>query len=229
MPRHIAIIMDGNRRWAKDKKLPTLAGHKAGGDAMKAIITHAGHIGLDVLTVYAFSSENWDRPAVEVKGLMSLFKARLKKEVPELHRENVSLRFIGDKTRFSKTLQTIMSDAEELTAQNSGLVLCVAMNYGAWEEVTFAAQKLARLVQRKDIQPEDIDIKMLSSCLYTGNLPPPDVLIRSGGESRLSNFLLLQSAYAELIFDDTLWPDYTSQHMDKAIIEFQRRSRRYGR
>lgn len=229
MPKHIAIIMDGNRRWAKKKKMPTLSGHKAGGDAMKAIVTHAGNIGLDVLTVYAFSSENWDRPAAEVKGLMAFFKARLKKEVPELHAENVRLKFIGDKSRFSPALQKIMCEAEELTANNTGLTLCPAMNYGSWEEITFATQKLAKLAQKGDIKPDEIDMRMVASCLYTGGVPAPDILIRSGGEYRLSNFLLLQSAYAELIFDDTLWPDYTPQHLDGAIEEFNSRNRRYGR
>lgn len=228
-PKHIAIIMDGNRRWARERKMSTLSGHKAGGDAMKNIVKHARHLGVEVLTVYAFSSENWDRPAAEVKGLMTFFKSRLKKEVPELHKENVRVKFVGDKSRFSSALQKIMQESEELTAKNTGLTLCPAMNYGSWEEVVSVGQKVARLVERGDISPQDVDAKLMASCFYTAGLPSLDMMIRSGGECRLSNFLLLQSAYAELIFVDTLWPDFTPTHLEEAIEEFQNRSRRFGR
>lgn len=220
--------MDGNRRWARARKQTTLSGHKAGSEALRALVKHVSNLGLKYLTVYSFSSENWNRSAAEVKGLLAFIERSLRKEAPDLHAQNVRLRFIGDKSKFSTSLRKTMVEVEKLTEHNTGLTLCPAMNYGAWEEITTACKQIAKAAKAGELNPDKITEKQLIAHLYTHDLPMPDVMIRPGGESRLSNFLMLQSAYAELIFDDTLWPDYTPQHLDQAIQEYQRRVRRYG-
>lgn len=227
-PNHIAIIMDGNRRWAREKHLPTIAGHRKGAETLRKIIEHAGQIGLKYLTVYAFSSENWDRPVYEVTGVMALLKTYLKKEVPHLHENNVKLKFLGERSKLSPAILTLMDEAEALTQYNTGLTFCPALNYGSWEELTFAVRHIGQKILEKNLDPSSITTELIAQHLFTQNIPNPDLLIRTGGEKRLSNFLLLQLAYAEFIFNDIYWPDYTIDAFNNAIEEYQKRERRFG-
>ena len=229
VPRHVAIIMDGNNRWAKKRLLPGVAGHKAGVDAVRAVIEVCAESGVEVLTLFAFSSENWQRPAEEVGALMELFLSALRREVKKLKDNAISLRIIGDRSRFHPELQAAMREAEQLTAGDSRFVLQIAANYGGQWDIVQAAQRLAREVQGGHLRPEEITPELLQGCLATGDLPLPDLCIRTGGEHRISNFLLWQLAYSELYFSDLYWPDFKHDAMRKALADFATRQRRFGK
>jgi undecaprenyl diphosphate synthase len=223
LPRHVAIIMDGNGRWAKKRHLPRAAGHKAGVEAVRAVTRAARAMGIEALTLYAFSSENWRRPAEEIGDLMGLLKFFIRNDLAELVRENVRLRVLGDYRRFSDDVVALVDDALARTADNDGPILAIALNYGAQAELAAAARRLAARV------PADrIDEAAIEAELETRDLPPLDLLIRTSGEQRLSNFLLWQAAYAELLFVETLWPDFGADDLAEAVAAFGRRQRRYG-
>ena len=228
IPRHVAIIMDGNGRWAKKRLLPRAAGHKAGVEAVRAVTRAARVMGIEALTLYAFSSENWRRPAEEVSDLMGLLKFFIRNDLAELVRENVRLRVLGDYTRFSRDVVDLIDDALARTANNTGPILAIALNYGAQAELVRAAQSLAAQAQAGTLDPAGIDMGSIERELETRELPPLDLMIRTSGEHRLSNFLLWQAAYAELLFVDTLWPDFGARDLAAAIEAFGQRQRRYG-
>lgn len=229
LPRHVAIIMDGNNRWAKKRGRPGPEGHKAGETAVHRIVEHAARTGIEVLTVFAFSSENWRRPEEEVSALMSLFLQALAKKVPELHANGIRLRFIGDLERFSPELLSGMHDAMALTASNTRMTLAIAVNYGGQWDMAHAAQVLALQVAAGELLPADITPERMGACVQMADLPPVDLLIRTGGEMRISNFLLWQAAYAEFFFTDALWPDFDAAELDRALAEYAGRQRRFGR
>ena len=229
MPRHVAIIMDGNGRWAAQRHLPRAAGHRAGVEAVRAVTRAARAMGVQALTLYAFSSENWRRPAEEVSGLMGLLKFFIRNDLAELVRENVRLRVIGDYRRFPADVVALVDDALARTAANTGPILAIALNYGAQAELVTAAQRLAARAAAGAIPVEAIDSDAIEAELETRELPPLDLLIRTSGEQRLSNFLLWQAAYAELLFVDTLWPDFGPDDLAAAINAFGQRQRRIGR
>ncbi len=229
VPRHIAIIMDGNNRWAKRQGLQGAEGHKEGARAVRATVENCARLGIEVLTVYAFSSENWRRPEAEVAALMNLFLEALADEVPDLHKNGIRLRFIGDLSAFSQELQTKMQAAVRLTESNPGMVFAVAVNYGGHWDITHACKQLAELVQQGRLAPESISAEMLQSHISLGDLPPPDLCIRTGGEQRVSNFLLWQIAYAEFYFTELLWPDFDQSALEQAIADYNGRQRRFGR
>ncbi|WP_138380130.1 isoprenyl transferase [Luteithermobacter gelatinilyticus] len=227
-PQHIAIIMDGNGRWAKKRLLPRVAGHRKGAEVVRNCVRTCSSLGVNYLTLYAFSSENWKRPEDEVRDLMGLLSHYLQNEVTELDRQNVRLRFIGGRDRLSPSILKLIAEAEEKTRQNTGLQLILALNYGGQAEIVCAAREIARKVKAGDIDPDMIDEKLFSDHLYTADIPDPDLIIRTSGEQRLSNFLLWQAAYSEFIFIDTLWPDFNEDILQGAIEEFNKRERRYG-
>lgn len=229
IPRHVAIIMDGNNRWAKERRLPSLAGHKAGVDAVRAVVDGCARYGVESLTLFAFSSENWARPPIEVRGLMDLFMLALKREVRKLHQGNIRLRVIGERSRFSQSLQDKIAEAEALTAGNSGLVLNIAANYGGQWDLAEAARKLAFQVQAGALDPECIDAALLEQQLELAGQPPVDLCVRTGGDQRISNFLLWQLAYAELYFSSLYWPDFDRVALEAAFDEFCCRQRRFGK
>lgn len=229
VPRHVAIIMDGNNRWARKRLLPGVAGHKAGVDAVRAVIEVCAEAGVEVLTLFAFSSENWQRPADEVGALMELFLSALRREARRLDDNDIRLRIIGDRSRFHPELQAAMKEAEAQTADCRKFTLQIAANYGGQWDITQASQRLARQVQLGHLQPEEITPAMLESCLATSESPPPDLCIRTGGERRISNFLLWQLAYAELYFSDLHWPDFKHDAMRAALEDYSMRQRRFGR
>jgi len=226
--RHVAIIMDGNGRWAKKRLLPRAAGHKAGVEAVRAVTRAARAMGIEALTLYAFSSENWRRPAEEVSDLMGLLKFFIRNDLAELVRENVRLRVLGDYTRFSGDVVELIDDALSRTAGNTGPILAIALNYGAQAELVRAAQALAARAREGTLDPAAIDVGSIERELETRELPPLDLMIRTSGEHRLSNFLLWQAAYAELLFVDTLWPDFGARDLAAAVEAFGQRQRRYG-
>ena len=223
LPRHVAIIMDGNGRWAKGRHLPRLAGHKAGVEAVRKVTRAARALGIEALTLYAFSSENWRRPESEIGDLMGLLRLFIRNDLAELCRENVRLRVIGDYRRFAPDLVAMVDDAVARTAGNTGPLLVIALNYGAQAELAAAARRAAA-----KLPPERIDEAAIEAELETRELPPLDLVIRTSGEQRLSNFLLWQAAYAELLFVDTLWPDFDAAALEAAVGEFARRQRRFG-
>lgn len=229
LPRHVAIIMDGNNRWAKSRRLPSLAGHKAGVDAVRASVDGCARYGVESLTLFAFSSENWRRPALEVAGLMELFMLALKREVKKLHANNIRLLVIGDKSRFSKRLQKKIAEAEALTADNTGLTLNVAANYGGQWDILNAAKSLAQQVKDGQLEIDAIDEAALESQLSTAGQPLPDLCIRTAGEQRISNFLLWQFAYAELYFTGAYWPEFDRAALEAAFEDFSNRQRRFGK
>ena len=228
LPQHVAIIMDGNGRWAERRGKNRIMGHKAGVEAVRETVKLAQRYGVKVLTLYAFSSENWRRPATEVSLLMDLFLTVLSREVKRLDRNNVKLQIIGDTSRFSDKLQQKIAAAEQLTANNDGLVLNVAANYGGRWDVANAARQLAVKVQAGELQPEEIDEDLLHPYTAMADLPAPDLLIRTGGDYRISNFLLWQLAYAEFYFTETLWPDFDDGVFKEALASFVSRERRFG-
>ena len=223
VPRHVAIIMDGNGRWAKQRHLPRLAGHKAGVEAVRRVTRAARAMGIEALTLYAFSSENWRRPAQEVGDLMGLLRLFIRSDLAELARENVRLRVIGDYRAFAPDLVKLVDDAIARTAGNSGPLLVIALNYGAQAELAAAARRAAA-----KLPADQIDEAAIAAELETAELPPLDLIIRTSGEQRLSNFLLWQAAYAELLFVDTLWPDFDGEALAEAVAVFGRRQRRFG-
>lgn len=223
LPRHVAIIMDGNGRWAKKRFLPRAAGHKAGVEAVRAVTRHARLLGIEALTLYAFSSENWRRPEEEIGDLMGLLRLFIRSDLAELVRENVRLKVIGDFRRFPADVVALIDDAVARCAGNTGPILAIALNYGAQAELARAARRLA-----ERLPPSDIDEAAIESELETRELPQLDLLIRTSGEHRLSNFLLWQAAYAELLFVDTLWPDFDAAELEQAVAAFGRRQRRFG-
>ena len=220
--------MDGNGRWAQRRLLPRAAGHRAGVEAMRQVITRCDELGVDALTVYAFSTENWARSREEVGALMSLLLEYFTREIDELHRKNVRILILGDVDGLPQKQRDAVRAAMERTRGNTGLKLNIALNYGARAELTRAARMLAERAKAGEISPDDIDEDMLSGSLYTAGLPEVDLLIRTSGEQRLSNFLLYQLAYAEFVFDPILWPDFDAAALDRDIAEFQRRQRRFG-
>ncbi|MCC7260673.1 MAG: isoprenyl transferase [Alphaproteobacteria bacterium] len=228
LPRHVAIIMDGNGRWARARGLPRIAGHRRGAEAAKEAIRFCASRNIPYLTIYAFSSENWKRPDTEVSELMQLLSFYLGEQVKDLHREGVCLRIIGDRSRLGATIAQKIEEAEALTRGNTRLHLNVALSYGGRQEIGGAVRQLAERVRNGEIAPEQITEATIHDALYTADIPDPDLLIRTGGEQRISNFLLWQMAYTELYFTDTLWPDFTSAHFTYALQEYQQRERRYG-
>lgn len=227
MPRHIGIIMDGNGRWAKKRGRPRTFGHIKGAEVFKIITRHCEKLGIQALTVYAFSTENWSRPNDEVDAIMGLFRKYLV-DAFDFTGENIKMNFIGDRAPLAEELQRLMGELEETSKDNTGLILNIAINYGGRAEIVRAARNLAKRAAQGDITPEDIDDAAFESQLYTANQPPVDIILRPSGEHRISNFLLWQCAYSEFIDMDTLWPDFTPELLDGAIAEYQRRTRRFG-
>ncbi|HEX3016021.1 MAG TPA: isoprenyl transferase [Desulfobacteria bacterium] len=228
LPKHIAIIMDGNGRWAKKRGLPRSLGHRAGVETLRTTVTSCSNLGIKVLTVYAFSTENWKRPAEEVDILMNLLVEYLQKEIRELHKNNVLVRAIGNLAELPKTAQTELENAKKLTGNNTGLILNLALNYGGRVEILTATRKIATLVNQGMLRIEDIDEEVFRRFLYTAGLPDPDLLIRTSGEMRVSNYLLWQLAYSEMYVTDTLWPDFNKIELFKALVAYQQRDRRFG-
>lgn len=228
VPAHIAVIMDGNGRWAAAKGLPRLAGHAAGAEAVRETIKAASELNVRFLTLYTFSAENWKRPPEEVQSLMHLIDEKLRVELPELHQKGVRFRVIGNLKEMPDFLQKSFHEAMELTANNQGLNLVVALNYGARTEIKDAARQIAEEVRQGKLKPEEVTEETFANYLYTAGLPEPELLIRTGGELRLSNFLLWQVAYTELWITPTYWPDFSRRHFFQAVYDFQHRRRRYG-
>ena len=228
VPRHLAVIMDGNGRWAERRSLPRVAGHKAGVDAVREIVKACAEKKIEVLTLFAFSSENWQRPTQEVNYLMSLFLAALQREAKKLHRQSIRLTIIGARDRFDEKLQKQMSAAENLTINNTGLHLIIAANYGGRWDIVNAVQQLASKIEQGQLTSQEISSEILQSHLSLANLPEPDLFIRTSGEQRISNFMLWELAYTELYFTDVLWPDFSVTELEKALAFFASRERRFG-
>ena len=229
LPRHVAIIMDGNGRWAKKHKLKIALGHRAGTEALREIIRDSSNMGIESLSLYAFSTENWSRPPQEVAALMDLMLEFFASEIDELNEKNVRITILGEKDPLPEAQRKALNAAEARTRENSGLRLNIAINYGARTELTLAARRLAQAVADGSLQPEEIDESAFANQLCTAGQADVDLLIRTSGEMRLSNFLLYQCAYAEFLFPGVLWPDFTLSHYHEAIVQYQRRHRRYGR
>jgi len=228
LPRHIAIIMDGNGRWAKARGLPRIAGHRRGADAVRRTLEAVRELGVPYLTLFGFSSENWKRPLDEVDDLMGLLRHYLRGEIAELHQNGVRLRVIGEIGRLAPDIVAMIENAEALTRENGAINLTIALSYGGRAELVAAARAVAGEVAAGRLTLDRIDEKLIASHLFTADLPDPDLLIRTSGEQRLSNFLLWQCAYAELVFTKTLWPDFGRSDLEKAIADYGRRERRYG-
>jgi len=228
LPRHVAIIMDGNGRWAAARHLPRVAGHRAGAQAVRRTIEAAINKQISWLTLYAFSSENWQRPEDEISDLTGLLRHYLRHEVAELHRERVRLRAIGDRARFGPDITRELADAEALTAGNTRLNLTVALSYGGRSEIVAAARAVAEAARAQKLDPALLTEATFSSFLFTAGMPDPDLVIRTSGERRVSNFLLWQAAYAEYLFPEVLWPDFSATHFDSALADYGTRDRRYG-
>ena len=229
LPKHIAIIMDGNNRWAKQRKLPSLAGHKAGVDSVRSVIEGCVEFGVESLTLFAFSSENWKRPELEVKGLMDLFMLALDREAKKLHKNNIRLNVIGDKRRFSESLQAKIQKVEDLTKDNTLLTLNVAANYGGRWDIMQAAQRFAAECVEGRFAPSDLTEELLDSYIQLHGQPAPDLCIRTAGESRISNFLIWQMAYTEFYFVDDFWPEFNKNSLGESIRDFCTRERRFGK
>lgn len=227
-PTHVAIVMDGNGRWARARGLPRAAGHRQGAEALRRTIVGAGELGIRYLTLFGFSSENWNRPLIEVQDLMGLLRHYLRSEIADLHAKGARLRVIGDRSRFEPDIVALIANAEDLTRGNDKLNLTLAISYGGRDEIVAAARALASDVAAGRIDPKAIDAAALAGRLFTADLPDPDVVIRTSGEKRLSNFLLWQSAYSEFVFIDKYWPDFGKSDLEDAVHEFNRRERRYG-
>ena len=227
--QHIAIIMDGNRRWAKNKGLPSAVGHKKGVDSLKTTVYACNDFGIKYLTVYAFSTENWNRKPEEVDFLMNLLGHTIKNELGELHENNVVISFLGDLTKLAPKLQEILYHAIDVTKNNTGVHLQIAFNYGARDEIVSATKKIAQKIKNGEISIDDISEETISNNLYTANMPDPDLLIRTGGEKRISNYLLWQIAYAEIFISKEFWPEFNKDSLANAIIEFHNRQRRWGK
>ena len=229
LPQHVAVIMDGNGRWAKQRNLPRIEGHRRGANALKEMLRYCKDLGIKTLTAYAFSTENWGRPTGEVSFLMGLFERLLQKELKEMEAEGVCINFIGDLSPLPTSLKTEMLRSMERTKNNEGVFFNVAINYGSRHEMLKACKEIAVKVQRGELSAEEIDDRTISQHLYTSGSPDPDLLIRTSGEMRLSNFLLWQLAYTEIYVTDTLWPDFDGEQFDLALESFQQRDRRFGK
>ncbi|KYH35803.1 isoprenyl transferase [Clostridium tepidiprofundi DSM 19306] len=228
MPRHVAIIMDGNGRWAKKRNLPRTVGHRAGVETIREIVKECSNLGIKYLTLYAFSTENWKRPKEEVTTLMKLLSEYLKNEFEELNRNNVVINHIGDISKLPSVCQKELSIAYEKTKYNTGLVLNLALNYGGRNEIVDAVKKISRDISEGRLIIDDIDESIINDYIYTSGMPDPELIIRTSGEIRLSNFLIWQSAYSELYFTDILWPDFNKTNLKEAILDYQKRHRRFG-
>ncbi len=228
LPQHVAIIMDGNGRWAQRRGLPRTAGHKAGAETFRRIATHCSRIGLAYLTVYAFSTENWKRPDNEVRTIMELLRKYLVEAAEKMVRENIGLRIVGDQSRLPENLRELIARTDELSHRTNGLRVNVCLNYGGRDEITRAMRRAVREAAEGRIVPEDVTEDFVSGHLDTAGMPDPDLVIRPGGEKRISNYLLWQAAYAELFFSDTLWPDYTEEELDRTLEWYASRKRRFG-
>ena len=229
LPRHVAVVMDGNGRWANKRHLPRAAGHKAGVKATRAIVENCAKKGIEALTIFAFSSENWNRPKDEVSSLMSLFVSTITAEVKKLDKKNVRVRFIGNRTRFSEKLQQSIEKSEQLTRDNTGLQLNIAANYGGRWDIVNACRRLAQAVKYGAVAVDDIDEEMFDSSISLSEVPAPDLFVRTGGEQRISNFLIWQLAYSELYFVDTLWPDFSDEDFEASLDWYAGRQRRFGK
>lgn len=227
-PRHVAIIMDGNGRWAKARGLPRNLGHRQGVDAVREVVRACGRLGIQYLTLYAFSSENWKRPETEVAGLMDLLRIYIRRELDELARSGVRVCVIGNRSKLAPDIVELIADAETKTKENRKLTLVIALSYGSQDEIVTACRKIAEQVAAGTLRVEDITVETVAGHLQTAGIPDPDLIIRTSGEQRLSNFLLWQSAYSELVFADKLWPDFSPEDLAAAIDEYRRRERRYG-
>jgi undecaprenyl diphosphate synthase len=228
VPRHIAIIMDGNGRWAKARGLPRIAGHRRGAEAARRAVIAAAELGISYLTLFGFSSENWKRPTTEIQDLMALLRHYLGGEIAELHRNGVRLKVIGQLTRLAPDIISLIEHAETLTRENSRITLTIALSYGARAEIVAAVRAIAAQAECGRLAVEEVDEDCIARHLFTAEIPDPDLLIRTSGEQRISNFLLWQSAYSELVFTKTLWPDFSKRDLEQAIDEFCGRERRYG-
>ena len=228
LPRHIAIIMDGNRRWAKAKGMPASFGHKEGAKTLEKIVRYANKIGLEYITVYAFSTENWKRTEEEVKSLMLLFQSYLNDYAKRADSANIKVQFLGDRTALSQKMQKSMNECIERTKNNTGVTFNIAINYGGRDEILEAIKDISAKVKTGSLNIEDIDEQVVENHLYTKSIPDPDLLIRTSGEQRVSNFLLWQIAYSEFLFVDKNWPDFSEEDFDKAIEEYQHRTRKFG-
>jgi len=228
VPRHVAIIMDGNGRWAAQRGLPRSEGHRRGVEALRKTVRAAGELGISILTIFSFSAENWSRPKQEILDLMGLLRRFIRNDLAELHGNNIRVRIIGERAGLDQEIRRLLEEAEELTKANTGLVLVVAFNYGSRQEIASAARQIAAEVAAGRLQPEAVDADVLARFLDTADLPDPDLMIRTSGEQRLSNFLLWQAAYSELVFVPVYWPDFDRAALENAISEYQRRERRFG-
>ena len=228
VPRHVAIIMDGNNRWARHNGVPGPAGHRAGVEAVRGVLRACRDHGVEVLTLFAFSSENWGRPLPEVRALLALLSRYLRNEVRELHKDGIRLRFIGERGRFSDRLQRLMRQSEDLTRNNTQATVVIAVDYGGQWDIAQAARKLAGEVQAGRLQPADIDEQLIDQNVSISELPRPDLCIRTGGDARISNFMLWHFAYSELYFTETLWPDFGELEFARALDDYSQRERRFG-
>lgn len=227
-PRHIAFIMDGNGRWAAERGLPRIEGHRRGVEALRRTVRAAGDLGVEMMTIYSFSAENWSRPASEISDLMGLLRRFIRNDLAELHKSNVRVRIIGERRGLDPEIRRLLEESEELTRYNSGLLLIVAFNYGGRQEIARAAERIAVLVKAGAMQPEDVNADAIGRHLDAADLPDPDLVIRTSGEQRLSNFLLWQSAYSEFVFVPVYWPEFDRTALENAIAEYRRRERRFG-
>ena len=227
-PRHVAIIMDGNGRWAAARGLPRTEGHRRGVEALRKTVRAAGELGIEILTIFSFSSENWLRPAAEIRDLMGLLRRFIRNDLAELHGNNVKVRIIGDRDGLDPDIRRLLEEAEDLTRRNTGLILVVAFNYGARQEIARAMRGIAEDVACGRLTPDAVTAELVASRLDAPDLPDPDVIIRTSGEQRLSNFLLWQAAYSELIFVPIYWPDFDRTALENALAEYRRRERRFG-
>lgn len=228
IPTNLGIIMDGNGRWAKKRGLPRTAGHVTGAQVFRKITKYCEKCGVKYLTVYAFSTENWRRPQDEVDSIMNLLRQYLRESLADFQNENIVVRFIGNREELAQDIRDLIEEAEESTANKTGMTLNIALNYGGQQEIAYAARRLAQQVANGELSPDAIDEKRLEEALYTEKQPPVDLILRPSGEYRLSNFLIWQSAYAEYVFMDVLWPDFNEQDLDRAFEEYARRDRRFG-
>jgi undecaprenyl diphosphate synthase len=228
MPRHVAIIMDGNGRWASARGLPRGEGHRRGVEALRKTVRAAGEMGISFLTIFSFSAENWSRPPSEIRDLMGLLRRFIRNDLAELHQNHVKVRVIGERDDLDPDIRRLLDEAEELTKDNDGLTLVVAFNYGARQEIARAAARIAAMVKQGAIDAAEINADLVGQNLDASDLPDPDLIIRTSGEQRLSNFLLWQAAYSELVFVPTYWPDFDRAALEGAIAEYRRRERRFG-
>ncbi len=228
LPRHVGIIMDGNGRWASARSLPRFEGHRRGVEAVRRAVRAAGDLGIGYLSLYAFSSENWSRPPQEVDDLMGLLKRFIRIDLADLHKQNVRVRIIGSRMNLASDLDELLDEAEAITRDNTGLTLVIAFNYGARQEIVDAVRKIASQVARGEIEPQAIDKQLIAQNLYTADIPDPDLIIRTSGEQRLSNFMMWQAAYAELVFLPLQWPEFDAAAFDEALRQYGQRERRFG-